>query len=203
MGEGISRNEELVHTFPHGKEFLLQALKYLEAEKFKPEYGKNYRLQPGTKAYISFVSFLIEELQNLPFDNQVGKTIKMRSDTEEVIQRLINYIKNKLLEVSKSGKWTKEDLDTIEDIFQEWLEVFKNEIYPKHNIDGVGYSVDLSASISSDDKYVPSGMILGRRFVSNANGFKVVDHGFLNLSFRTGILSMDLDEFPTSNVHLE
>jgi hypothetical protein len=88
-------------------------------------------------------------------------------------------------------------------MFQGSLEVFKNEIYPRHGINGIGYNIDLSAGEGVSEGRKPMGIILERRYISNTGGFKVMDHGFLTLDLPSGRLKLDLDESPTSNVHLD
>lgn len=188
-------------NFSHGPEFLNEAINYLEQRGIKPDQGKNYYLRPGTEVYKSFLNFFASELENLPFNDEVGKTIKMRRDAKEVITRLTEYLRIKYDDISQLSKWDNKDLERIADIFNGNLEVFKNEIYPQHNIEGIGYNVDLSA-VRYGDRYVPLGIILERRYVTIKNGFKVLDHGFLRLDLQSGLLSIDLEEFPTSNIHL-
>lgn len=190
--------------FPHGREFLSEAIRYLEARGIKPKWGLNYHLKPGIKEYEVFFNFLLQELDRLPFNNQVGKTYLMRKDAQEVVTKLKAYLSEKFRNVHDGSPWDKSDLKEIEDVFTPGgMEVFKNEIYSSHNIEGVGYNLDLSGtgSIDDDRKMKPGGFRLERRYVTTHDGLKVMDHGFFEIDFSTGSLDMDLEEFPTVRIH--
>ncbi|MBI4120738.1 MAG: hypothetical protein HY457_00575 [Parcubacteria group bacterium] len=195
--------EKPLHTFPRGKEFLTDAQQYVREQGVEPISVDYYYLKPGNAVYDSFLAFFIQELERLPFRNEAGKTLAMRDDAEAVVQRLVAYLKKKQSQVLSSvgGRWLPEDISQIEDIFQGWLEVFKNEIYEQHGIEGVGYNVDLSAFMGKGGRNVPAGIRIERRYVTTRGGMRLVDNGFFELSLSSGALKLDLQEGETGNVH--
>jgi hypothetical protein len=190
-----------IQDFPHGADFLNQAISYLEKNGINPDWGKVYHLEPGSTAYNSFFAFLISELENLPFNNEMGDTMLQRIDAKQCVAQLITYLKEQLVTITQTKKWALGKQDQILPMFQDdLLEVFKNEIYPKHKKEGIGYNLDLSArNLSGTNE--PSGIVLERRLITNSGQFRVMDHGFFNLNLISGTLKMDLEEFPTTHVH--
>ncbi len=203
MSSPESKSEKIPSKiFLKGKGFLADAISYLKSEGVKPEWGKNYIVRPGSEVYFNFLNFLIEEMKALPFENEMGNTIDMRGgDAKEVIKQLTEYLEKKKKVIAEGGVWDPVDIEEIADIFSEFrLEVFKNEIYPSHAMDGMGYNVDLSID-KVENAWVPGDIKFERRYISNTDGFKVLDQGFINIALHSGRMHLDLDEWPTRNVH--
>lgn len=59
-------------------------------------YDSVYRLKYNDRWYVTFLDFLTQELDNLPFNNEIGETILMRRDAKEVVGGLASYLKNEL-----------------------------------------------------------------------------------------------------------
>jgi hypothetical protein len=181
--------------------FPREAKAWLDAQGIAPEYGSNYRLRPESPGHRLFTEFLLTELEGLPFDGSQGAAIPMRSDAKEVVGRLAAFVRARLQEMDRGEAWNSAAVSEIADIFADGrLEVFKNEIYASHRMDGVGYNIDLSAD-HHDGRLTPAELILERRRVEAKEGLKVTDNGFFTLSLKTGTLAMDIEEFPTANVH--
>lgn len=203
MREGLPKKEvaESISPFSHGEEFLDQAKEFFNKKGVEPEWGEIYNLNSESEGYKAFLKFFIEELDSLPFNDEVGETHLRRPDARDVVDRLKEYLLKKLNEVQGGQEWSNKDIGEIEDMFRDHLEVFKNEIYTSHGVDGVGYSLDLHV-LNKDGVEIPSGVVLERRYISQKDGdIEVLDNGFFNLDLQSGHLRMDLEEFPSSGVH--
>ena len=126
----------------------------------------------------------------------------MRPDAKEVVDRLVAYIEGKIQELETGFSWTDQNISEINDIFQGRLQVFKNEIYPQHGIDGIGYGLDLS--VLRDGKKMPEAIdiTLARYHVTQQNKFNVFYNGAFELNLRSGILVLDLARGNVPNIHL-
>ncbi|MDE1920303.1 MAG: hypothetical protein KGI24_02510 [Candidatus Omnitrophica bacterium] len=182
----------------HGGGFLKEAVGFLNSRGLKPQWGNTYVLYPRMPLYNTFLDFLTEELGRLPFNNETGQTVLMRKDAREVVARLRGYLQRRLDMIEASGPWNGHT-ESIADIFHKnSLEVFKNEIYPRHGINGTGYNLDLAV----DGNHAPAFLKLERRqVVQESGGIKVYNDGVLTLRLTDGALILDLERIPTSNVH--
>ncbi|MCM8780228.1 MAG: UPF0489 family protein, partial [Candidatus Omnitrophica bacterium] len=181
-----------------GPHFSSEAQTLLKTLGVSPTDGL-YFLRPGMPGYYTFLNFIIAVLGNLPFNNEAGKTFLMRKDAKEVIARLIAYLEKARGQLSKDYVWDGKDAEDIRDIFmlseskKMGLELFKNEIYPEHGIDGIGYNLDLHYATDlgmSRDNY---GLTLEIYYISAESGFSVVRQASLKLDFRSGMITMDLN----------
>lgn len=199
--EPATRGPERVRALSRGKNFPAEAVALLEAEGVEPVWGRVYMLSPSTPIYRTFLHTLLMELEGLPFDDKVGKTILMRRDAKEVAEKLTGYVQKRFDEVTRTGVWSAEEISELTDIFEGLLEVFKNEIYPEHHIDGIGYNVDLTAALTRAGARSPAEIVLERRYVTTDDGFSVTENGKFKLNLRTGGLTLEFDEYATPNVH--
>lgn len=127
-------------TFPHWKDSpIAPALtQFLQGKGFemknKPE--KDAFFLPNTsKEYAQLSVLLATILKNLPFRNEVGVTKLMRPDAQTVI--------NEIIEVLQGRK----NWDDVRWIFEGNLEVYKNLVYPEHNLpSAICYNIDLEES---------------------------------------------------------
>lgn len=201
--QGGARPAETVTGHPtvpvlsHGRGFLAQATQLMRVEEVTPAWGDTYVLEAGGRAHEIFLTFLRDELRALPFHNEVGETILMRSDAQDVVGRFVNYLTAKIEQVKREKQWDSGDLGTLNDIFAPGAgyEVFKNEIYRQHNIEGIGYSLDLRSPFPK--------IILNRYHVSWQRHDPVMETGKLILELSSGLLTIELGKEWPANVHYD
>jgi len=132
----------------------------IEAKKLLPD---GYILFPKSKNYTVFLHFLINELQELPFEDELGETELLRDDAKEIVNKLVEYLSIQSKRIKKGAEW---DLDQsiISQIYNiEFYEVFKNIINPDTGLEGICYSLDLAI----DGNNRPIGFSLDRYFVKS------------------------------------
>ncbi|MDP3771186.1 MAG: hypothetical protein Q8R16_02725 [bacterium] len=137
------RPEQSERPIPHDRSFLDVARVKLDGQEYVR--GRGYRLHPGSDLYRTFVTFLAEELERLPFDGAMGEAIPMRGDAREVVARLAAYLRDQAAHAAPGIPWDRDRNAAIADIFRGWLEVFKNEIYAGTGQSGMCCSLDLGA----------------------------------------------------------
>ena len=185
-----------------GPEFIEKAKGLLSVDGIKPLHDKVYRLEPGTRVHDEFLRFFINELKALPFENEVGETKLMRRDAREVVMRLIAYVEQK---ATQKTKWSMQEYSKIKDIFEgRRLEVFKNELYPEHGIDGICYNLDLSVwgDLSAIGlPRMPNEIILERFYImARTEKLKGYYNGKITLRL-DGTLLVDLSKDDLLNMH--
>jgi len=184
----------------HDDNFTKDGLRLLQ--ECTPKYDLVYHLTVTDKQYQSFLQFLIEELDSLPYDNTVGKTILMRADAKKVVTDLSENLKSQLERISCGREWNNK-IKSIENYFCDQLEVFKNEIYPGMNRCGIGYNLDLGNLYLLP---ITELFVLERYFVDargeNHSRFTIRRNGRIELRFFDGKMSVDLSEDEPGGIHL-
>ncbi|GEM_PF-2824505 len=191
------------------REFPAQAKQVLESPRLRPFYESQYQesqyqIEPGSEAYDLFLSLFLQELRELPFDHSVGRVFLLRPDAKEVVKRLTQFIldKGSKLDENPLAWQTQEDLKQIRELFStHQLEVFKNDIYPEHGIEGVGYSLDLGVVYGEQGEVIPSIVRVERYTIVLQDRFSVSHNGSITLNLLTGDLLIDLDEERIPNPH--
>jgi len=178
----------------------IETVKYLlEDENILPTYEGSTRYFVGldTKAHAVLLDFFINELKNLPFNNELGLTIlfgKSGIEARGVVNRLIDYMVKRSDAYNTEKKWDDEEVKEIADIFKD-LEIFKNEIHSSMGIEGICYSLDLSIR---DDR--PLSIILERYMVTQ-DPLTVARAGTIAFYVYSGTISVDIYQEPNLNVH--
>jgi hypothetical protein len=188
--------------FSRDNKFVSEALALLKSRGSEPEWGKVFFLPHGTELHKIFFSFLIQELENLPFNNEVGESIPIRDDAKEAVRILTGYLKKRLGDLENGKKWSTNFPKEVKEIFRGGLEVFKNQIYPEHGISGIGYNLDL-ASNGSGRKAEPSKIVLERYYVEAGKKFDVTSNGVIGMFLSNGEMRLDLDDEHRRNIHYE
>lgn len=187
----------------HDENFLDDAR--IALREIPPRVENEYKLRVGMPQHMAFLHFFIEEFQRLPFHNEVGVTILMRSDAAVVVSILRQQMEVQLQRIQKGKSWNLDPsvLQPQYDGFR--LEVFKNEIYPEMGQSGVCYSLDLSGTgrIGSD-RIIPAGFRLERFHVTNNNhAFAVRENGSLALFLSDGGLVVKTESWQSTRPHLK
>lgn len=169
---------------------------------FNPTEDGVYRLNVKDKPYQLFLEFLIEELDHLPFENEVGKTILMRQDSRSVVSDLSHNLKCQLARLINGDGWDTR-MGLLENYFDDSLEVFKNEIYPGMNRCGIGYNLDLGNMYLLP---ITPFFVLERYFVdardTNPKQFTIQKNGRMSLRFLDGRIGLDFSEEVPGGIHL-
>jgi hypothetical protein len=155
-------------------------------DESKKLISDGYILNPKSNNYNMFLDFLINELKELPFKDEVGETIYMRHDAKEVVTKLIDYLSIQSKRIQKNKEWDL-SLDLISPIYNyQFYEVFKNIIPPNTNLKGICYSLDLVI----DGKNNPLRFTLDRYSVqSKKDNVEVYRNGCMDL-FYNGIIKV-------------
>tara|TARA_Y100000310_G_C20618236_1_gene781847 strand:+ start:629 stop:1192 length:564 start_codon:yes stop_codon:yes gene_type:complete len=134
------------------------------------------------KPFPLILDCLIQELQGLPWNDEVGKTYLMRADAKNVVDDLIAYLQRQQTALKEGGDWDTSAED-VEWLFKGDREVFKNYIFKRHRMQGIGYNLDLSVTFDRKvpDKQTPCGFILERRRIDSRDGFSAHHDGFITL----------------------
>ena len=186
---------------PHDSDFPKTALQVLSnVEPIIPGMEGYYLLQEPNGALLTF---LVEELKRLPFNDEVGQTILMRDDAKEIIDKLIIYIERNIEIVANGGKWNVDSFDEIRGFFQSgYLETFKNEIYEDTDLEGIGYNIDLGINYGGGIIGNPSEFrIKLERYCVQQNPFRVTTNGSMDLHLLSGAMVVDLSEMVLSQPH--
>ena len=183
-------SQPLPHSpLPHHAAFSAEASAFLRDVGQTPIYGDVFIIRPRDPGYQSICSFLLDSLERLPFENQVGETILMRGDAREVVRGLTLFLNSNLQALASGEAWAPNTTSIANFFTTGHLEVFKNEIYSRHKIDGIGYSLDLGTSGSSQ---IPSLIRLIRYAVTQEPTLAVREDGSLALDITTGTITLDL-----------
>ena len=188
-------------TFRHDEHFLDEVVSFLQSQDIQPDWMENYHFAVSSPAYLPLLDFVQEELERLPFHNEVGRTYLVRDDAESVVQRLGSYLEWQAKHVKEKQFWHP-DAESIADLYQGWGEVFKNKIFSGMNLRAICYSLDLATG----PRAFPMGFRLMRYLVDgrkdNPDSLTVLAHGALEVLFPSGLIKLDLAVYP-ANVHDE
>ena len=136
--------------------------------------------------------------RELPFDQRVGRVFLLRPDAKEVVKQLTQFILDKgtKLDENPHAWWIQEELGQIRGLFStdDQLSVFKNELYPEHGIEGIGYSLDLGVVYGEQREIIPSDVRVERYAVVLQDRFSVYHNGAITLELLSGELWINLDE---------
>ena len=139
--------------------------------------------------YHQLSEFMLRTLEGLPLNNEVGETFLLRPDTTTVLRDLIS-----LLRSEKSWKdigWMFEGFD---------LELYKNKVYPSHNIrSAICYSIDLGTSY---DLPRDNSVCIERIHVRNTDGKIAVNYDGRFTLTPKGI-QVEADYLATNVIHTE
>ena len=184
-------------SFTQGKEFFAQVSEALVLNGAQPLFGGVYEIERSNTLYLPLLQFLLRELRSLPLQNQVGSSFPLRRDTAAVLNILAQIIEEHLHPGSSATP-----IPVLIDKLAGWHEVFKSEIYPSHNLSGIGYSVDLWAHVSPQgaDLFHVYAFQLERRWIE-AHPFSVTSDVFFTFNLYSGELKIEVEKFPTPNVH--
>lgn len=196
---------------PHSEHFLTKAISLLKEKNIEVKRsGTIFQLSPGTPLYQTFYQFFIDELTQLPFNNERGSTI-MRDDAVLAVHRFVDFLGRQFTD-SENTQWNPQTVSQLKDLWYTEdgrpadLEVFKNQIYPDHKISGIGYSLDLSGmwEYFSGANVFPPAIVLNRYYVNQDSGFNVSENGSLKFLLNNGTIEFDSDDYQLSgsSVHL-
>lgn len=172
--------------------FRNEASKFLDGCGIKPTYGQVYFLGTRDPGYSHFLSQLATHLERLPMQNEIGETTLMRDDAALVIAGLKDFLRSQDGRLKDGKSWDSQELHEIRAHFVSGrLEVYKNEIYPAHKINGTGYNLDLSMCGEH-----ASAIILEIYTVSQMPKFTVDRQGSFQINVANGAMILDLSEWP-------
>ena len=158
-----------------------------------------YGLSVSNQNYIPFLDFLVSELSSLPFDGQVGKPILMRPNAKATVEGIVSYLTGQKQRLISGQDWNT-NFSGIESLFRPPLEIFKNEIYPGMNTNGICYSVDLGVGTG----FKPLRIALRRYFADAGkgthDGLSVKHVGSILLHIPDGEMAIELSNRPV-NLH--
>jgi hypothetical protein len=180
----ITKNEIFVDTTK-------KALEGVEAE-----FDQTYLLRAKGEAHRIILRSLKDDLASLPFNNEVGNTILMREDAEQVVVSIISFITKQQDILDKGGEWDPSLIETVANIFKDDLEVFKNEIYSNSGQSGVCFSLDL---VTLGPNKLPGGLRLDRYEVTQ-DPLNVNAVSRLTLYISNGKVVIELNP-PEPNIH--
>jgi hypothetical protein len=128
-----------------------------------------------------------------------------RDDAQDVVETLKAFVRKRFHGFKENAIWDP-DTSELREIFTGDLEVFKNEIYLRHKIEGIAYNLDLSNFYVRGGK-IPSNIVLDRFLVQQSpadkTGVRVFSHGTIDLNLVSGTLKIDLNQDQVVNVHAD
>jgi hypothetical protein len=175
-------------NFPHEAHDLLSSV--------KPFFDQTWVLDPKSPVYRDFLSFVRQSLDTLPSSREHGEPVEMRADARQAISRLSSFLRIQEGRIECGEGW-RPGTQEIADIFKGWLEVYKYEIYPRHERDGTGLNLDLFVMAQSGEV----GLRLQRFNVRQGPPFDVERDSEICVYLGNGSLKLDLSPWPV-NVHL-
>lgn len=183
----------------HDSNFIDGARKLVADIQPTYEGSGKYRIMPDNEKYAVFILFFIEELERIPFHNEIGisKTngiVGRPEEVEAIIKKLIALLKKQYKELQQTGVWDMKNIEDIKALLTlHDAELFKNEIYPYMQQSGICFSLDLLASYNRGQRTETSGIILNRYKVEgkDPNKFKVHEDGGMRLFLRDGMMEID------------
>jgi len=198
------REQKPLRTIRHDENFFQDAIKALEEGEIDSEpgfiKGYMYRLRPEQVPYSDFLNFVIDELSFLPLDDQMGRSILMRTDAKKILTQLIMYFVRQMKSLQSHKSWDRSAI--VPDIFEDENhsddnEIFKNELYLSYNKRGICYSVD---AVNQNRKLT---QIVIERFFVDATGkeLSVRRDGKFVLNVVTGLLTLEFDDSSDLRIH--
>lgn len=173
----------LEETFPKWKTepIVPSLIDLLKGKGFQRPEGTVYFVPKTSQEYEQIKLLAIGILENLPFNNEIGDTRLMREDAKKVVSEIIEALQ---------GKKSWEEIQWLFKSFG-YLEVFKNLVYPKHNIpSAICYNVDLTQSgLGADHNAVK---IDRYHLINNENGFSGTYDG--SFSIASDYIIFDADQ---------
>jgi hypothetical protein len=182
-------------TLSHDELFLDQAITHFINAEIRPtdESARTYQLEPGTPLHPRLLNFFIEELEQLPWHNEVGVAIDTRDGANTIIRQITTYLKQ---QAQHPNGWGAEKSAMVPKGWEDWLALFKSEIYSHTQQNGIAYNVyfhrDWKGGLS---------LVLERYFVQQEPVLKVGTNGSLVISLDTGLITVITEMISVANVH--
>jgi hypothetical protein len=191
MNSAETRKKEHLN---HGNGFIGSARERLADAKPEPGLVDIFTLDPTHPAYIEFLEFIKDELEQLPFDGSRG-TVRRRQDAPAVIDELTGALSDQLERIRAGEAWNPNLPKDLSQTFTAYpnLELFKNIILPGQNPD-IGYSVDLGVVFVDGQKSPASVNINRYSIVPTPEAVTGTEDGSISLDLTAGLITLDLNQ---------
>lgn len=191
-------------------EALIKTLDELNVSPLPGTYGI-YRILPNTKGWIESVSLLAKDLNFLLNEERPGKDYFTLGDGVEKMPiygsanslEVLQAFRDDLVDIVLNGKLDDNSFTRIQNLKISYPEIFKNEIYLSHGVDGQAFSLDANMDESERGNVFPIKEFQFRVFsvLAKEAPLEVFEERIFTLSTYTGILSMELIHYPITCVH--